>query len=519
MLILNNTLKQFYRHILIFVTIIFIGNSLINFVAQQEKNRYLAMQTEILKTKYETNYKYFKIMSHDIYTIYEDNKNLIKLIQKANDATPKDRDLLREKLYKKTIKRYKRLKNMGILQLHFHLKDNTSFLRLHKPKKFGDNLTTVRPSVAKVNRTKVMVDGFEVGRIIHGFRFVYPLFSEKKHIGSMEVSFSSEKLMDTLLNNKMIDAHFLISKANIEEKIFSEYKNNLYSPSIESPKYLLETRTHHSIEDSYTIHKTLNAKLLKNISTKLDKGIAFSISYKYNEESNIGSFIPIKSIDGDKVIAYIAVYIESDYLDSLSMQKLYIKILFISIILLLFIFSIYITINNNKLRFMAHYDKLTSLPNRAYFYIELEHEFKRAKRSNTKFAVMFIDLDGFKQVNDTYGHSVGDTLLINVSKRLLSCVRDVDIIARLGGDEFTITLVDIQSENDALSVANKIIEKLGQDFIINKKIIHVGASIGISIYPDYAQDSEEIIKQADNAMYVAKVNGKKCAIIYDNNKY
>ena len=514
MIIINNMIKQFYRHVLVFIAVIFIGDSLINFATQQEKNRYLAMQTEILKTKYDTNYKYFKIMSHDIYSIYADNKNLINLIQKANDASPKDRDILREELYKKTIKRYKRLKNMGVLQLHFHLKDNTSFLRLHKPKKFGDDLTTIRPSIAKVNRTKMMAEGFEVGRIIHGFRFVYPLFSDKEHIGSMEVSFSSEKLMQTMLNNKILDAHFLILKADIEKNILDQYKNNLYSQSIESSKFLLETKTHHSIEDSHTIHDTFNTKLIKDISTKFDKGIAFSISYKYNEESNIGSFIPIKNIDGDKVIAYIAVYIESDYLDNLSMQELYIKILFISIVLLLFIFSIYITINNNKLRFMAHYDKLTSLPNRAYFYIELEHEFKRAKRSNAKFAVMFIDLDGFKQVNDTYGHDVGDLLLIDVSRRLLSCVRDVDITARLGGDEFTITLVDIKNENDALSVANKIIKKLGQNFIIKKNIINIGASIGISIYPDYAQDSDEIIKQADDAMYEAKENGKNRAIIY-----
>jgi len=270
----------------------------------------------------------------------------------------------------------------------------------------------------------------------------------------------------------------------------------------------METRTHFTQRSKIT--HTTNSMIRDN----MNKSIAFSISNVYNHETHVGTFIPIMNLESTKAIAYIAAYFDADYLDSILMQNDYVEILYIAIVFLLFFFSLYITLNNEKLQKMAHYDKLTSLSNRAHFYIELDKEIKRTKRANTKLAIMFIDLDGFKAVNDTYGHDAGDQLLVDVSRRLLNCVRDVDIVARLGGDEFTVALANIKDEKSALFVANKIIDKLSESFVIGKNVIHIGASIGISIYPDNAKDSDEIIKQADNAMYFAKENGKNRAIIH-----
>jgi diguanylate cyclase (GGDEF)-like protein len=249
----------------------------------------------------------------------------------------------------------------------------------------------------------------------------------------------------------------------------------------------------------------------------MQKNQAFTIANSNNHNTTIVTYIPIHGINAEDALAYLAVYTESDYLDNLDMEQKYITILFITVILLLFIFSIYATITKNKLQMMAHFDELTTLPNRAYFYIELEQELKRAKRLKQKLAVLFIDLDGFKYVNDTYGHDVGDSLLIDVSRRLERCVRDTDIVARLGGDEFTVVLCDLKNKNDALTIAQKIIDHLSEQFIISKKSIHIGASIGISIYPDDAITSDELIQKSDNSMYIAKNNGKNCAIMYKEN--
>ena len=511
----KNIFKPFYKHILSYIVLMLLGAYFINFTVEKYKDSYLAMQTEILTTKYETNYNYFKIMSKDVYSIYKDNDFIMKIIDKSNNSSIEERAVLRNNLYSMTKKRYKRLKNMGVLQIHFHLKDNTSFLRLHKANKYGDDLTLVRPSVAAANKNQEMVEGFEVGKIIHGFRFVYPLFYHKKHVGSMEVSFSSEKLMEIISNNKTVDSHFLVSKQEVNEKIFPEFKDSLYNDSIENPNYLIETRSHHIKEDENVIHSRINSKFTQTVNYQMALGNAFSVGSKYNEESSVGSFIPVKNIN-TKTVAYIVIYSESDYLDNIFLQKQYITALFVSISFLLFIFSIYITINNRKLQIMAHYDKLTSLSNRAHFYIRLEEQLKKARWSNTKLAVLFIDLDGFKAVNDTFGHDIGDQLLVKVSRKLVHTVRENDIVARLGGDEFVIALIDMEHEDDILKIANKIITNLNEEFVLNKNIVNIGASIGISLYPDYAKNSDEIIKQSDDAMYAAKNNGKNHAIMYKN---
>lgn len=161
-----------------------------------------------------------------------------------------------------------------------------------------------------------------------------------------------------------------------------------------------------------------------------------------------------------------------------------------------------------KISHLAHYDYLTDLPNRALFMYSLGKLVPLAKRSNGKLAVLFLDLDGFKQVNDRLGHEAGDLLLQQVSGRLRDKIRASDMLARLGGDEFTLVLNDIGSNDNALLVADKIIAELSAPFDLNGQRCHVGGSIGISIFPDDAEQAEILIKQADEAMYLAKRSGR-----------
>jgi diguanylate cyclase (GGDEF)-like protein len=156
----------------------------------------------------------------------------------------------------------------------------------------------------------------------------------------------------------------------------------------------------------------------------------------------------------------------------------------------------------------ANYDKLTELPNRSLFMDRLNQISKQSQRYQRKFALLFIDLDGFKSVNDTYGHDVGDILLINVAEKLLECVRDSDTVARLGGDEFTIILSTIETPENAESIARKIVTSLCIPFDIGGHEIHIGASIGISVYPEHGKNKDILLKKADDAMYLAKKEGK-----------
>jgi len=161
-----------------------------------------------------------------------------------------------------------------------------------------------------------------------------------------------------------------------------------------------------------------------------------------------------------------------------------------------------------KLEQLAYFDPLTELPNRALFRDRLEHHIDLAERRHERFALLYIDLDRFKNVNDTLGHDAGDGLLVKVAKHLSSCVRRSDTIARLGGDEFTIILSEIDRRRDAEIVADTIIERLRRPLKLDGHEAYVGASIGIAIYPDDGTDFATLTKNADTAMYRAKDSGR-----------
>jgi diguanylate cyclase (GGDEF)-like protein/PAS domain S-box-containing protein len=161
-----------------------------------------------------------------------------------------------------------------------------------------------------------------------------------------------------------------------------------------------------------------------------------------------------------------------------------------------------------RLHHMAHYDALTSLPNRLLFYETLKKTLAMASDSEWMVAVLFIDLDHFKDVNDTLGHAVGDALLIEVSDRLLQCVRVRDTVGRLGGDEFGLILVSHSVQQGAGMIAAKVRDAMRAPFLVQGHKLSVSASIGITIYPDDASDPETLIKYADTAMYRAKHQGR-----------
>lgn len=163
----------------------------------------------------------------------------------------------------------------------------------------------------------------------------------------------------------------------------------------------------------------------------------------------------------------------------------------------------------NHLWKMANHDCLTGIANRGLFSSILEHSISQANRNQISLQVLFLDLDGFKQINDNFGHDAGDFVLIEVSKRIQSTIRDADFVARLGGDEFAIILIGTPSTRQALSVANKIINLINKPMVYkNQSILTVGVSIGISTYPIDGLTEKDLKLKADQAMYEAKKAGK-----------
>jgi diguanylate cyclase (GGDEF)-like protein/PAS domain S-box-containing protein len=158
----------------------------------------------------------------------------------------------------------------------------------------------------------------------------------------------------------------------------------------------------------------------------------------------------------------------------------------------------------------ANYDSITNLPNRRLLYDRLTHEMKKCDRTGESLALFYLDLDSFKVVNDNHGHAVGDMLLVDVARRIGSCIRSTDTVARLGGDEFAVLLTNLTDTSRVETVAQDMIHLLGQPYRLGDVDARISGSIGIALYPDDGRDKEELMKVADFAMYTAKREGKNC---------
>ncbi|NAX45963.1 diguanylate cyclase [Photobacterium halotolerans] len=161
-----------------------------------------------------------------------------------------------------------------------------------------------------------------------------------------------------------------------------------------------------------------------------------------------------------------------------------------------------------RLRHMANHDALTNLPTLRYAQEKIDSAILRCQRNNTNMALMFVDLDGFKDVNDTFGHDAGDKLLKAVSIRLVNSLRETDTVARIGGDEFILILENIATTDTATMLADKILAMFSRPFMLAGNPLHLSVSIGVSMYPSHGSTREALLKHADQAMYCAKKNGK-----------
>lgn len=167
--------------------------------------------------------------------------------------------------------------------------------------------------------------------------------------------------------------------------------------------------------------------------------------------------------------------------------------------------------SEERIRHLAHYDVLTDLPNRTLFFDRLQQALTQAQRVGGKLALLYLDLDKFKPINDTLGHAIGDQLLHQAARRMQECIRASDTVARFGGDEFIVLLPSIEMKEDAVRVAEKICRSLGQPFALAGHSLSIASSIGIAVYPEHGGDEESLYRNADQAMYRAKASGGNSA--------
>lgn len=171
--------------------------------------------------------------------------------------------------------------------------------------------------------------------------------------------------------------------------------------------------------------------------------------------------------------------------------------------------------HQRQLEYIAHYDALTGLPNRVLLADRLKQAIAHCHRQTKSLAVVYLDLDGFKAVNDQYGHDMGDQLLVNVAHRLKEVLREGDTLARIGGDEFIAIMVDLDGPDDHKVVLNRLLNVAAEPVLLNQQLLRVSASIGATLYPQDNADADQLLRHADQAMYIAKQAGKNCYHLFD----
>jgi PAS domain S-box-containing protein len=303
----------------------------------------LKNQINILKTHYDVTKNYFLTDVSSIQDNLLHNKKVSSIFEQAYSSNKEQRDILRDKLQKTLTPLYRRIKKRGVLQFHFVFPNNITFLRMHKPDKYGDDLSRIRYSFAYVNKYKKPIEGFEEGKTTHGFRYVFPYFSSNnKYLGAVDISLSSYSVQNKLLHINKIHSHFLVHK-NIFSTNAWKAKNlvHKYINSIEHKDYMVALSVH---TDKKRLEYNYKNLILPN-KDKIDKNIALKIPFavykNINNTMKVITFLPISNIQGKKAVAYIVGYVDDNNLYQIykSYKNLNIIIFFGLLLLIYFIYK------------------------------------------------------------------------------------------------------------------------------------------------------------------------------------
>ena len=319
--------------ILISLALLFIA--LVHYNKDEKTQEVLQADLRENNANYRQITNHYMILAERNKEYYIKQKNIISIFKNAKDANRSKQAKIRKELYENLILNYKQLQKLGFKQFHFHLPNNTSFLRMHKPYSFGDDLSEARYSVKTTNETKQATSGFEAGRITHSFRFVYPIFDEdNEHLGSVEVSISAFSYAKIFQNYYNSDIHFLIKKSHVDKILSNNELTDDYIDSAESPLFYREIDGVHTQEDK-THFNTLrtNESFQKQVAEHIKEEIPFVL---FDGENSSVSFIPIHNLKDNRVIAYFTVYTQNNEIKNI----IFIAWLFTGIVLLILIISL-----------------------------------------------------------------------------------------------------------------------------------------------------------------------------------
>ncbi|MDY0117019.1 MAG: EAL domain-containing protein [Sulfurimonadaceae bacterium] len=468
-----------------------------------------------------TNQKYLETtqeMQHTLQTYIDEKKDAMLLIA----HTLAQNDTLHQALYENNHEAIHMnnlihiIEKTSIQDIWFHIvnKDGISFYRSWTNKRL-DSIKEARLDLAHMLENPQPISGISVGIYDITFKALVPIYYKGALIGIVEAISKTNSLIPKM------------KKQNFDMVVVVDKK---YTEQLSYPY------TNHFIENYYIATPSVNPNYLELIQTHSLDTLIHNNTYILDTKTNLIAAKTILYDVANEPMAYVLLFAPAESISLVNTYTTLFRSYFIFFLFLSlvggFIISFYVrrtnlvmTIVNKKLsrqveektqhlQYLAHHDTLTALPNRLLFIDRLKQAILHANKNNTSLSVLFLDLDRFKEINDSFGHEWGDRLLIAISKRLQRLVRPVDTIARLGGDEFII-LVEEVTLAETTHLLQKIFSAMEKPIFIEKTPTYTTFSVGISRYPHDGITPEILIRNADTAMYRAKETGKNKYQFYD----
>ena len=359
--------------LILFIFIFIVFDALLLYTVEQIRN--MAIQDNFrqeqnsIAQSYESGISSSRNIAHVLFNVMINDDDIIRLFARAQDANEQERDVIRKQMYLKLKRFYEQEKLVGLKQLHFHLPDSTSFLRMHKPELYGDSLKGIRYSVEKANKTKEYVEGFEEGRIYNGFRFVFPIFYNMKHIGSVELSMSANFMVYTMDTTDDGSHDFIIKKSVVYDSLFPGEKMNYMLSGI-SDSYMREvnslnvlnadTRVFEDQSQRFRFYEMMKPVIAKNISS--DKPFSTHLSFNGKEISAV--FMPVTNVKGEHVAYFFKTYYDEKFHTINRMFTLMLVTATVMLLLLLgFLYTVTANIHKTRLMNSMLDEKLTEQKN------------------------------------------------------------------------------------------------------------------------------------------------------------
>ena len=383
----------------------------------------------------------------------------------------------------------------------------------------GDTLLDVRKDIEKILHKPEVFSSISVGKFDMTFKSIVPIYQEKHFLG----------LVETIAKFNSISKKMRASGFNNILLVESKYQQQL--SRVEKTRFL---------QGYYIATQNIDRSVLEQLRHNLQKYL--HIQGYIVENNQLFTRVQIKDVNGEGMANFIfSLPIESIDISEIKNQMITLISIFVLLFVVIAVVFYYIYFVNYKqflleqkellqehvnkkteelqtkseaLKYQAEHDALTNLPNRMLVMNRLKKFLKDAQEDKSQIFVLFLDLDRFKEINDTYGHEVGDKLLKEVTKRLQMSLRKKDTIARLGGDEFILLFNDLDEEG-VLKVIEKIIQSMEREFTIDGIELYTTFSIGVSRYPEDGKSCDDLLRNADTAMYKAKENGKNNYYFYN----